>query len=783
MVLRKFLPRTTTAASSAVSVISTNDTERMPICTPSVSSTSEDIAIPEKNRDLEPSITIHPLDTEDGMLVCIRPPEEPVERIDHVPCDIVLVIDVSGSMSDAAPVPGNPGEVREEYGMSIMDLTKHAANTILETLDQNDRLGIVTFNQDAKVIQELTSMTPRNKKVAALKIKRMRPTGQTNLWGGIQEALALFRGSSQWTSGNVQATMVLTDGQPTMGCPSKGYVPKLRSMGQLPATIHTFGFGYNLRSGLLKSIAEAGGGNYSFIPDAGMLGTTFIHAVANLQSTYANDVFLRLRYPAYLGLEETTGEAVDKQPPVNIGNIGPQATTQLTISLSTLQYGHPRDIYLRYSPNLRHSLPAHQQIAPPVVTATLSYNLPTSHNLPSSYNLPTSFTHHTIARADILTPSTALTPAFIAYHKSRSALIAYLSSLSPLRTDYEHQHPWSLPTDTLSALESFISSFPAAAYPSDPLCNSLFQDLAGNMRTGQIYLALSSEFYFHRWGKHYLPSLASAHARQVCNSFKDAGPLMYSRDSPLFLACRERLDNAFDGLRAPEPTYKFPELKVEDIDMSEYNNNDAGCFARSERVMVIPERGKYGYRSVKIRKLKKGMRVLTPKGPRRVVALLRTKLKKVKLCEVGGGDGAGVLVTPCHPIKLAGEERWVFPVEVKRRDVEFSGSVYSVLLERDGDAEAHAFMLKGGVWGVSLGHGMVRPERDGRNVRAHPFFADYDRVQSGLEKLGVSADGLAKAGGMERDTKTGLVKGFMPKARRGRGATRRAERKSAAASA
>lgn len=42
-------------------------------------------------------------------------------------------------------------------------------------------------------------------------------------------------------------------------------------MEQLPATIHTFGFGYNLRSGLLKSIAEFGNGDYSFIPDAGMI--------------------------------------------------------------------------------------------------------------------------------------------------------------------------------------------------------------------------------------------------------------------------------------------------------------------------------------------------------------------------------------------------------------------------------------------------------------------------------------------------------------------------------
>jgi hypothetical protein len=62
-------------------------------------------------------------------------------------------------------------------------------------------------------------------------------------------------------------------------CPKQGYVPKLHQVledqqaqkKQLPS-IHTFGFGYSIRSGLLQSIAEVGVGTYSFIPDAGMIG-------------------------------------------------------------------------------------------------------------------------------------------------------------------------------------------------------------------------------------------------------------------------------------------------------------------------------------------------------------------------------------------------------------------------------------------------------------------------------------------------------------------------------
>lgn len=58
---------------------------------------------------------------------------------------------------------------------------------------------------------------------------------------------------------------------PNHQCPPQGYVPKLLQRESIPAAIHTFGFGKALRSGLLKSIADVGGGNYAYIPDSSML--------------------------------------------------------------------------------------------------------------------------------------------------------------------------------------------------------------------------------------------------------------------------------------------------------------------------------------------------------------------------------------------------------------------------------------------------------------------------------------------------------------------------------
>ena len=91
------------------------------------------------------TVELHPVPSGDGVIVKIQPPREPSIPQDHIPCDIVLVIDVSGSMTADAPVPTKPGEEVERSGLSVLDLTKHAARTIVETLNENDRLAIVTF--------------------------------------------------------------------------------------------------------------------------------------------------------------------------------------------------------------------------------------------------------------------------------------------------------------------------------------------------------------------------------------------------------------------------------------------------------------------------------------------------------------------------------------------------------------------------------------------------------------------------------------------------------------
>lgn len=103
-----------------------------------------------------PEVQLHPLasPSQDGLLVKIQPPREPAGASptqSRAPCDIVLSIDVSGSMNSAARAPTREGEVAEDLGLSVLDLVKHAARTILETLDERDRLGLVTFASASSV--------------------------------------------------------------------------------------------------------------------------------------------------------------------------------------------------------------------------------------------------------------------------------------------------------------------------------------------------------------------------------------------------------------------------------------------------------------------------------------------------------------------------------------------------------------------------------------------------------------------------------------------------------
>ncbi|KAI3321385.1 U-box domain-containing protein [Xylariaceae sp. AK1471] len=687
----------------------------------------------------DPVVTIHPLESRDGVLVKVQPPDQPLDSTaDHVPCDIVLVIDVSGSMKAEAPAPvkdeqGNAS--KEHFGLTVLDLTKHAARTIVSTLNENDRLGIVTYSARADVVQTLVPMTELWRREVNTKIDRMDTDGWTNLWAGINEGLKLFEPGNP--GGRVPALMVLTDGQPNFMCPAEGYVAKIRAMRPLPAIINAFGFGYDIKSGLLKSIVEAGNGNYAFIPDAGMIGTVFIHAVAHLQSTYATQCTLEISAPEGVLLKLRAGKSIDQEHDEETG------CATMTVELGNLQYAQSRDIYF-------------ESIGEPRRESTDESRQETKSNLSEkdrmvhaklTYSRMRTPQYITFAKQDILEKS-PLQQSVIAYHQSRSMICELLSSFFSLQWNLEYctTQPYDI-GQYQKDLQAVIGSIPARGY-EDEYNKSLMQDL-----NGQIREALSRPEYFDRWGCHFFYSLWNAHSKQLCNSFKDPGPLMYNK-SQSFIRCRDVLNKAFDNIPAPMPSMASratPGHGPRFFSMSAYNKSDGPCFAASSLVLLA-----MGH-EVQVCTLRQDMMVQTPVGPRKVRAVLETRVRDNLMCRVGN-----LVATPWHPVKFdqsehedRDESKWALPMDVVEQTLHYSGTIYSVLLQPDRDVDAHAIRI-GGVWGVTLGHGIL----SGSDVRAHQFLGDYNAISKELTTLGPSRHGVYCGAGVRRDASNGMVCGF-----------------------
>jgi Mg-chelatase subunit ChlD len=222
----------------------------------------------------------------------------------RIPSDIVLVVDVSGSMGLEARVKGV-----DSTGLSLLDIVKHAVNTVIKILGPQDRLALVSFSNSADVLFNFMPMSETNKKLAVNLVQNLVANGMTNLWDGLEVSLNLLKNRVKDPHAQAGAldknsvVLLLTDGEPNVE-PPNGYIGALKSYcdsngGRYPGLISTFGFGYSLDSRLLRSIAREGGGMWGFIPDSNFVGTAFVNALSNILVTVTHD--------AKLNIEPATG--------------------------------------------------------------------------------------------------------------------------------------------------------------------------------------------------------------------------------------------------------------------------------------------------------------------------------------------------------------------------------------------------------------------------------------------------------------------------------------------
>lgn len=206
----------------------------------------------------------------------------------RLPLNISLVIDRSGSM-EGAP----------------LDYAKQACAYVVDLLEPNDILSVITFEDGADVIMPARRVV--NKALVKDYINRIYAGNTTNLYEGLITACQQV--ASVKSENTLNRILLLTDGEPTAGTkdfPSiVGQVAEQKGRG---ITVTALGFGPDYNEELMAGIARRSGGNYYYIARPELIPEVFRRELDTLMRITARNLRLRLHLPRGVQVRQVYGQ-------------------------------------------------------------------------------------------------------------------------------------------------------------------------------------------------------------------------------------------------------------------------------------------------------------------------------------------------------------------------------------------------------------------------------------------------------------------------------------------
>ncbi|KAL4486848.1 hypothetical protein ABPG72_009612 [Tetrahymena utriculariae] len=193
--------------------------------------------------------------------------------------DLICVIDNSGSM-----------------GGQKIESVKNTIQQLIDMLNDNDRLSIITFNDMAQQLSGLRKVNKENKENLQKITRSIQAGGGTSITSGLQTAFSILQNRKQKNS--VSSIFLLSDGQ------DKGSDSRIRILLQTRYlqlkeecfTIHSFGFGNDHDGPLMQSIAQIKDGSFYYVERNEQVDEFFIDALGGLQ----NEMFQKFFKNSYV---------------------------------------------------------------------------------------------------------------------------------------------------------------------------------------------------------------------------------------------------------------------------------------------------------------------------------------------------------------------------------------------------------------------------------------------------------------------------------------------------
>jgi Ca-activated chloride channel homolog len=169
---------------------------------------------------------------------------------------IIFLIDVSGSMESD----------------NRLKMAKKGVQEALETLSDDDMVGVTSFSDDVEIVKPLTSMKNKDEIVRA--VNKMQTQGGTTMGPGLKMAGKQLKESNA----EFKTVITLSDGDPF---DTESSLKKIvRNLAEDNITFSFINISNKSGESLLKHLAAAGNGNYYYIKNANQLADMMANSVS-----------------------------------------------------------------------------------------------------------------------------------------------------------------------------------------------------------------------------------------------------------------------------------------------------------------------------------------------------------------------------------------------------------------------------------------------------------------------------------------------------------------------